>query len=839
MRIRKHWILAVGLAYSISHVSLDEWRCFISRILPSSNATPMIDNTRTTITYTVDSTGWTSFDLPPNCSMLRILTNANLRAEELNAIATGKTINEWDYALKYRFIDEAGEDIALGDYHFRSRIPAYRDPTSRLPFAGANYDDNRYVPASMRQMLYSLRPLPRRGVQLKLRLIRVNPSVADVGVRVYCQFDHTKKRLDQYWLRLSQTTKERLARTSVYGPQLLSDVEKRNLLASKWTPLAPSGVVGDNYHQRTMHTRKVVNGEEIRDGNKPAGLLIEPNRRGTIPLPEKPGQVRLHFMSACLTETATSQALLVHYYRRHPFRHECHRVEIANAPESFEQHVDGGLLEIESSQELIVRAFWRADVDSEETEVTADQLELSNYIVDDATAVEFSITHVSHQPTPFRFTLRSLHSLIEQTVDEVAVQPRVQAEWQMIDRNDAVIDSGEITADFVPSLYDRLAGKETQFTVSEPVNYFSALPEQVVRFRIRSLGSPILLAAFTRPQDLVKVTRVPEDYSSFHRTENHHRTWYRIRAANHELFANQECIKLISLQPRPPQLDAGLLAGQYKWEEFHPNEEWIGRFALIPRDSSLPFRPRAAVATFCELADGQGDRIQFVCPPGNTYCTPRIIYLTSEVPATFKVYLNERLKMVSRITASTGQLELPAITDLQNRYSIRIETQSQCRLFLNCIQPDGRPAFYRRLLSRIENEPQSYEYVKESDDETLMIRFFGTGKNDQRLRMKLTVNGPSLPQPRPHERFTMMERIFDLRMDNAESALILGNRNERIGRGQIFFLPLGSDLPRGKYCIQLKALDECSGYVMVSKTTAGVFEERMIRIELRKPLEGQ
>ncbi len=647
MRIRKHWILVAGLAFAVWYSGLDGWRAVVSRILPNSNAATTIVDMRTSITFTIGSTSWTSFELPPNCSMLKILTNANLRTEELDAITAGTTINEWDYALKYRFVDEAGENIARGEYHFRSRIPAYRDPTSRLPFAAANYDDPRFVPASMRQMLYSLRQLPRRAGKLQLRLIRVNPSVADVGVRVYCQFERTEKHLDQSWLRLSQTTKERLARTSVYGPQLLSDAEKRNLLASKWTPLAPAGVGGVDYFQRTMHTREVVTGEEIRAGNIPAGLLIDENLHGTIPLPEQSGRVRLQFLPASSTEPTTSPTVLVHYYRRHPFKRERHRVVIANFSEKFERDANGGLLEIESSQRLIVRAFWRADADNEETEVTPDGLKLQHYLIDDAGAVEFAISHVDHQATPFRFSLRSLSSSSEHAADAVADKPRVEAEWQMIDRDGTVIDSGVITSDVENSLYDRLTRSDGEFNVSEPANYFSRIPDRVARFRVRSLGWPVLVAAFTRPHDLIKVTRVPEDYSNFHRAENHHRTWYRIRAANHALLANQERIKLISLQPRPPRPDPELLAGHYKWQEFHPDGEWIGRFALISRNSSLPFRPQAALATFCELSDEQTDRLQFVCPPGSTYCTPKIIYQTSEIPTTFKVYLNEQLETVA------------------------------------------------------------------------------------------------------------------------------------------------------------------------------------------------
>ena len=83
------------------------------------------------------------------------------------------------------------------------------------------------------------------------------------------------------------------------------------------------------------------------------------------------------------------------------------------------------------------------------------------------------------------------------------------------------------------------------------------------------------------------------------------------------------------------------------------------------------------------------------------------------------------------------------------------------------------------------------------------------------------------------------QREFDVKpTDDGERSIVLATADKYMGSGRVSYIPLGEDLPVGRYPIEIELIQGEHGYVVLSKTTAGTALERKFLVdrEIDRPL---
>jgi hypothetical protein len=99
----------------------------------------------------------------------------------------------------------------------------------------------------------------REVSSIRLSQTWLGAGVGSILARVQEYRPVTNRQLQVGWQRLSCAEREELAAGSALGPALVTQEERRRLLAFRWNPVGPSGIRGRHYHQSALYERS---GEE-------------------------------------------------------------------------------------------------------------------------------------------------------------------------------------------------------------------------------------------------------------------------------------------------------------------------------------------------------------------------------------------------------------------------------------------------------------------------------------------------------------------------------------------------------------------------------------------------
>jgi hypothetical protein len=299
--------------------------------------------------------------------------------------------------------------------------------------------------------------------------------------------------------------------------------------------------------------------------------------------------------------------------------------------------------------------------------------------------------------------------------------------------------------------------------------------------------------------------------------------------------AIDERIVRIVIQPRPPTDDPLLAAGEFQWQDFHPQGPWKARYLLTARDPLAITSTETPRTLFTELVANCDQEVKFALESGRGPLHPTLIYYTEEpLPQTISVHLDGQRYDQVRIYASCGFLPLPPIPRDRAKQARRlfIGLAGKSRVFMNCIHPDGRPTYWKRLANRLQDGRLSFVYEKQGEaEEVLTLRFYPAAREQRRLRFYVTISDSTIPTPGPLDSWTIRHRSYDLRPGTDASVLVLEARDALTDGGMACYLPLGSDLPPGEYRIDVQLEGATNGYVLLSRSTPGLVEKRSIYLE--------
>jgi hypothetical protein len=312
--------------------------------------------------------------------------------------------------------------------------------------------------------------------------------------------------------------------------------------------------------------------------------------------------------------------------------------------------------------------------------------------------------------------------------------------------------------------------------------------------------------------------RVPEDYQDLDGDPARHPAWFLLRPIDHEgLRLQQRTVELV-LQARPPEIDAQIQAGLFEWEEYQPQGTWRARTLLIPRTANHPVPARARAAVFAPVAANRVVRLPVLAQPGRTQVAPTLIYVGRDAPASdVSVDIDGTPVAATRLFSARTQLRLPPLRVGERR--LHISTTAQGRWWINYTAAGDGAQLLRQGL-RLDDEPLHFEYQKQGDEEDVLSAALYCTRGE-RAQLYASIDGSRTPDLVPRSDWTFMARSFDIDPGAPRAIPVLDTPDGWATAGQVFFLPLGADLPAGSYRIALhnRSADPC--YLNLHRITAG------------------
>ncbi len=778
------------------------WQSTTSHKLPLLIAEHLQANPPSTA-YVPLENNWLEFPLSPGDTVVRVLTNG-----AVSHAAPLKDDTSWRYAFHYQFLDRRNNVLSEGEYHHRTRLTHFRDTSSKQAVTRNYFLGRAFVPTDGRMALIPIKAgtRPRR---FRVRLSNMDPALREIMFRIYRQETFSERERAYMWQRFSKARKEMLARNSVYGADLLREAEKRNLIRFQWKAIGPMGLQSRHYALRKLYLRDDPVGARIAPQELPQGLYIDRFTHGVIPLPEGEWNVRLELKPLASTHPKAHDATVsLHWYGRTLDERWSTLIASHTREYRLKQTLKAGLLEVKSPRALVVRA-WISDGEIQQA-VTPEPMLLQAYHLDELAPAIFELDHVGKLSTPLRIDVRAI------PVDGQA-QTTAALRYQFINKHGQVISEGRLGVEAQPSHYDRLASLALAMRVCEPQKYYFNVPHEIAAVDL--LGPPgLLVSAYTRPPDLVRRVRVPEDYHIVDRDPNRQPAWFILRPANHhQLQSKGRTLRLI-VQRRPPKDDPQILAGQYEWESYQPLGDWRGRQLLIPRTNSLPIRDEIRAAVYRELSPSVPVSLMFKGVTGFRYVKPTLLYLrNSQQPMIVTAMVDGQMLYETKAAGKRGQLRLPVIAAGEHKLELR--TSATARWYINHVDTLDSTSI-RRLALLLESEGLEFPYEKRSADTEVI-----TGQlhlsTPRPMQLRVQVDAVDQVSMGPFLGWTFKERLYDIRPQGITAIPVLNTEAEWVDGGQRFYLSLGADLPIGTYRIRIKPLADRKGYLSLYRLIPG------------------
>ncbi len=826
------------------------------------------DATRESTTV-LSAAEWNEFQVVPGASSFRLLTNAALQSIDAPDYDLSNPRLGWRYGIEYELLDASRNLIQKSEYHFRSSIRQLLDGESGEAIYPLFFGKSSLVSTQTRTMQIAVNRENGQQVSiLRARLLFADTQIQEVVARALARIERADYEQNSTWNRMSKKRRESISRYCVYDHELLTVNERNSLLRWRWTRCPTLG----KFEKRYLFFIGDTDDMEIRDEQLPIGFYTDPQTLATLPIPEGEGEVRLEF--TCVESQHVADVVSIDWHGLGSENRKSWTHAISRTVSNFRTSVQGGLLELQTSSRLVVRAFWKPldelaqrsanelAADSwaiegaleDEIEITPQPLNVRAFVADED-PIDYLVSHHDEQPTPLKIQVRYPLSFlfenraafsentirspttIENRGTETALVSPVSFRWKFHDSSGAIVESG--TRNFAPEIssYDWMTANGMRALVSNASEFYFLVPRNVAKVSFSSLDSRLLVNAFVRPKSAQRKIRVPEDFHPFHRTQATNRSWFSFYPVDHSTLIRSNRSFVIATQVRPPKLNEQIIQGDFDWIRYTPTGSWIGRQILIPKmvETELGVRDEAIQATYYELAtDVDYSFSKFVSRFEKDLYSPKLVFSADQPPGQTTISIDGKIIKSVRLATCRGQVDLGDFT-IPPQGKLRVESQGESRFFLNGLQVELADCFLKRTAQRLNRGMLEFPYSKSTPgDELLTIRLYRNSTENIRSKVKvriISVNSSLLPAEQPLSSWTILDRLYDLRPLEESPSLLLGHAG-KVDVGHRCFIKLGADLPRGEYRIQVESIDANNdALILLYQTVAGKKPIRKLKIQ--------
>ncbi len=798
-------------------------RAVLFSTTPTQGLQSLVPLSILSLCYDVPKERWISFRVPVPGPQLKVVTNANLPGSTFeNPEAT------WKYTIEYQLLEASTKKLLKsGTYYHITKLTKYqaKDKTVTLEYPGSFYLDQSQVPADGRFFVFNSKGLYDAGKALivRFRLAAADPELTGVSLRLYNLERTSWLRLDHMWLRTTLRQKEQLAKANVFPPQFLTEEEKRNLVAYLWNPLPPEGIGGIDYRDAKIYVVKDVQSYPVLEPVTADGVLVEKGLRGTMTIPEKGGRFKVVFRPALPKATDHQDNIMLKWYGVDLAERQSWNIPWKGSQTSLERYFQGGLLEAIADFPVTVKQW--SLVDGTAVDVTPENLYLRAYLLGKDKPVTYPLTHLDSLPTPVKLDVRSF-------MDRPQSHPN-SIECLFLDKDRSPIFKKNLSFTAVPSCYDRVTIGPEHTLVSDPVSFCFSIPAGVRFVEARSAEN-VLVAAYTRPPQLPKGTKIPEDYFQdvFFGTLKEP-VWFGMRPPDSRDLEREQRSFLIKLQLRPPQDDPDVMAGRFLWDSARPTGDWRGQFILAPEEQTLPYqRDEELLIGFQELSTGSLLRLDIQSDRGLKVVRPTLVFLQSkkETPFSLRIMVDGKPYLDTQFTGGRGMSLLPPLAVGPHAFEIYADKGTQ--FFMNYVS-SKKPDHVLRFANMLNQSGLDVPYEKvSSQDETISMILFSPFGSSARSKIRVKITPGRSDRVGPWAGFTVLDRRFDVRPSQEGPFPAVHAPGENVDSGQRLFFPLHGDLPPGAYRVRVELEEGAGGYLAMSRLLPGSFEERLFREEV-------
>lgn len=741
------------------------------------------------------------YALPPSADAARILTNANLQSI-IDARAQRRTdpTRRWHYAIEVEERDAGGNTLQRRVHHFRRDLVEVEMPGGRNG-TGAFYLEERSpapLPAASLRLNF---PAAARPSHVRIRLLNADPDIADLLVRVAVPPPSSQRTTDTVWRRLSEEQRERLASGNVFPPALLTEQERASVIESRWMPLGPVGTA-------TGRDIYVLKGDDLGapvDVPKPEMLMARPDRAATVQLPEKGGKVRI-VLEAEGGQEPSAEEVSLRWLGQSAFLRRTSAHQWSGNRFELEDNFGGGWLEIGTTRDARVRVTLIEN--GEERDITPPVQYLRAWAARDDAPLDFSISHAGDAATPLRLVLR-------RGGENGKPPANTPVALSFLAGDGTVIRTVTLNPEFASSRYDAPWPDVPGARVSEPWETFFRIPPAVKKLRITS-PEAVLANAYSRPDDLPRAIRMPEDVHAPESAKTAIPGWFMLSPDAHDARILDGDSSLLMVQARPPEDRPELAAGRYQWEDFDPAHGGAARVFLAPREEGVPDRRDALAGTFRPIAEN--GVAAFAAEPGRATVAARLAWVAAAAGTfRYKVFVDDSEWLSGVASGSAGEVALPPFDPGAHR--IRIVSDAKAKWYANHVE-SGAP-WVRRRAYRLD-KPMSFEVERTTlEEEFVSVRLFRPARADSRMKLRVRISSPDMADRiGPFPGWLFAEREYDIRPSGEFALPVAETHSEKADAGQPFYIPLPKGAPRGRYRITLTP-DEASSWIAVSRITPG------------------
>ena len=787
----------------------------------------------------LDQNAWVVFQIPDTSTAVRLLTNAAVKTPEMPEVTQADPRPGWRYAIEYQLMDQSGNLIDESVYHFRSRVEKMVDIATGRPVYPMFFEDSTAA-TETRVMQIGLRSFSKtRPSLIRVRFKSADSNIESVVARALSQVERKNANERTTWNRLSRQRRDAICKYCVYDSDLLGFSERANLLRWHWI-LSPT--IGE-FENKSIYSISDLNNEAVAQQTLPAGRLAAADWISRIAIPSAAGDVRLQFIPTN-EELPKHFSAHIEWFGNHPrerssstVKATCHTLH----------DLDGGLIQIKTNLECVIRAFWLPKGDAlnqsvsawisenqinqnGEYEITPHLSKIRAYLIDKS-KIEYRVSHHENQSTPFRVSIRQIFDDQFFAQSDSTRQQDPLLHWAFVDETGNTVKSGSILVEDTVTRFDHLKISTRQILLSDAKSVYFSVPPNISVVRFRS-GKPLLINSSVRPSGIAQVTRVPEDYSPFDRRERRTRSWYSLKPVEFESLFQDNRSFIINSQPVAPDIDPLILLGRYKWNRYVPQGDWIGREILVPLQHS-PDRSEVLQSIYNRIERGRDYSISqyaFESPPKSL----RMIVAGEQSPGNVAVEIGGKTVYARHHASRRGTIELPmpSLASQDSRLNLRVSSEHPCQFFVGGFKVHNSSPFLKRTAQRFARAKLQFDYVKKTNLQELLTLQMYRGAADARrckIRVRIEPQESIVRSNRPVDGWTVLERIYDLRAAMELKSLLL-DTGKSVDAGYRCFIKLDTDLPIGKYRIHVECLEQdTDAYALLFQTEPGVVPRRHIK----------
>lgn len=742
------------------------------------------------------------FVMGPSTSAVRIQSNANLRDIDISREARkADSTRRWSYVLEIEEILADGTSTRVS-HSFRRDLVEVSFPDGQTGTGSFYLREDLPSPmaAATLRLDYAGGVRPEK---LLIRLLSADADIADVLLRVAAPEPLSQRSAETMWARLSNAQKNRLSSGNLYPADLLIKQERENLMASRWKQLAPAG----NVQGRDIYVLEAEERDVLATSFEEPIPTVGPRRLLVVQLPETGGRFRVEltpFEGATGAAENSPAQVSLDWAGYSAFQRSSSTYPWNGSRFSQEITLPGGWVELGATKEAQVRILSLSS--GEPQDITPATSYLRSLTVEPDVPLDFSISHAGARATPIRFVLRRVRSDGSVYPDSPVTATLIGAEGQVL--RELSINTGF----FSDSLHDNLWPRMPGSSVSDPFEAFFQLPKEVKMVRIGA-SEPLLVNGYSRPSDLARFVRTPEDTATPNDAQFVIPAWFPLQPDTAQALTLNGSSRLLTVQDRRPDDRPELTAGRYDWESFTPVNPSAGRVFLAPREEGVPERAEGLAGTFRQLSSSSTS-VTFLVEPGRVRSSPRLFW-TAEMAKkfTYIVKLDGQVLMNGVASGAAGEITLPPVSPGSHR--LEIQTDPSIRWFSNYLE-SGTPWVKRRAFQF--DKPLSFDVLRTTNDEEFVsVRLFRPAGITDRLQVKVDIESPLEQEsigPLPGWLFS--QRVHDVRPSGEFALPVAEMAGVRVDAGQPFYIPFPKGAPVGRYRVRLSP-NGGSGWVSVSR----------------------